>query len=322
MIKSLKLASYNWRVLLKSIFYQAALLALVIALGVLVFGSFVDDLLRVVNDNQISEFLYNSVNSIFAGEFDGDVFANDLSTLIANVQASLESLWNEVVLSYLAICGIFIVYRLFVSLTDVTVDCQLDEFMTSNADRPFTWYFFKKQGKTWKFALMQMAFALPLDVMIACGSVGLFLMCLPAFGWWSIIPVAFVALTLYAMRLTLFAFCLPATVCEEDLSARKAFRHGLSVIFTRFWHVFWKTVIVVCLMAAISLVSILYVNNAIASTALSTVPNFVLFFYLKCINIVEYFRADNRPFFYKRVDVEGTERYNRKLRRKAKGNKA
>ena len=322
MIKSIKLASYNWRVLLKSIIYQAVLLALLIALGVLIFGSFIDDLMRVINDNKVSEFLYDSINSIFTGDFNSDVFATDLSELIANIQDSLSSLWNEVILSYLAICGIFVVYRLLVSLTDVTVDCQLDEFMTSNASRPFSWYFFKKQGRTWKFALMQMAFALPLDVMIACSSVGLYLMCLPAFSWWAIIPVAIIALTLYVMRLTLFAFCLPAVTCEDDKPTHLAFRHGLSMIFTRFWHVFWKTLIVVCLMLAISLVSILYVNNTIVSAVLSTVPNFVLFFFIKCINIVEYFRANNRPFFYKRVDVEGTERYNRKLKRKSKGNKA
>ena len=213
-------------------------------------------------------------------------------------------------------------YRLLVYITDVTVDCQLDEFMTSNASRPFTWYFFKKQGRTWQFALLQIAFALPLDTLIACGSIGFYLLFLPAFNRWAIIPVAIIVLLLYVARLSLFAFCLPAVACETNLSTHMAFRRGLSLIVTRFWHVFWKTLIVVCLMAAISLVSILYVSNPIVSAVLSTVPNFVLFFYLKCINIVEYFRADNRPFFYKRVDVEGTERYNRKLRRKVKGNKA
>lgn len=306
---------------MKSIIYQAALLALVIALGVLLFGSFVDDVVRVINDNQVSDFIYNSFNSLFTGEFNGDVFAAELGALIDNIQQSLSSLWDTAILSYLAICGIFILYRLLVSITDVAVDCQLDEFMTSNAYRPFSWYFFKKQGKTWTFALIQIAFALPLDALIACGSVGFFLLFLPAFNVWAIIPVAVIALLLYTGRLSLFAFCLPAVVCEDDLSTRMAFRHGWSLIVGRFWHVFWKTLVIVCLMVGISVVSILFVSNPILSTVLSTVPNFVLFFYLKCINMVEYFRADNRPFFYKRVDVEGTERYNRRLRRKARHNK-
>ena len=98
MIKSLKLATYNWRVLLKSIIYQAALLALVIALGVLVFGSYVDDLLGVIKDNKVTDFIYNSVNAIFSGEFNSEVFASELGELISNIQQSISSLWNEALL--------------------------------------------------------------------------------------------------------------------------------------------------------------------------------------------------------------------------------
>ena len=324
MIKPLRLASHNWRVLLKSIIYQAVLLALLIALGVLIFGNFVDDLLRVLKENNVNDFIYNSINSLFSGEFNSDVFASELSLLITNLQQSLSAInhpWGGV-LPYVAICAIFVVYRLLVSITDVTVDCQLDEFMTSNASRPFSWYFFKKQGQTWKFALLQAAFTIPLDILIVCGSVGFYLMFLLAFNWWTIIPVAVIAVLFYVVRLTLFAFCLPAVSCESEVSTRKAFQRGLSKIYGRFWRVFWKTLIVVCLMLAISLVSILYIDNTIAKTALSTVPNFVLFFYLKCINIVDYFRAENRPFFYKRMEVEGTERFNRKQAKKARRNKA
>lgn len=325
MIKPLRLATHNWRVLLKSILYQAVLLALVIALGILVFGNLIDDVLRVLNENNVNGFLNSSLNSLFSGEFNSDVFTEELGLLIANLQQSISEIqlpWGGVTLSYLAICGIFMVYRLLVSITDVTVDCQLDEFMTSNASRPFSWYFFKKQGETWKFALLQLAFTLPLDVLIVCGSIGFYLMFLLAFNWWTIIPVAIIAVVFYVVRLTLFSFCLPSVACSDGASVRKAFKHGLSVLVERFWHVFWKTLIVVCLMVAISLVSILFIENAIVSAILSTVPNFVLFFYLKCINIVEYFRADNRPFFYKRVEIEGTEQYNRKNRKKTKSSKA
>lgn len=322
MIKSLKLASHNWRVLIKSILYQAMLLALIIALGILAFGNLVDDVMRIIRDNNVNDFFYNTLNSLFSGEFNSDVFSSELSALIANFQEGIAAIWDSITASYLTICGFFVVYRLLVSITDVTVDCQLDEFMTSNASRPFSWYFLKKQGKTWKFALLQLAFTLPLDILIVCGSIGFYLMFLLAFNWWTIIPVAIIAALFYVARLTLFAFCLPAVACEQDMSTRKAFQRGLSLILGRFWRVFWKTLIVVCLMVAISLVSILFIENTILKTALSTVPNFVLFFYLKCINIVEYFRADNRPFFYKRMDIEGTERYNRKQARKGRRNKA
>ena len=290
-----------------------------LALGFTVFGDLIDDLIKVINDNHISDFVYQTINAIVAGEFDSAQFTTQLSELISNLQEGISSLrhpYGVMELTYVLFVLIVVLYRLLVSLTDVSVACQLDEFMTSNASRPFTWFFFKKQGKTWKFALLQTAFALPLDVLILSGSVGFYLLFLIAFNWWTIIPVCVIALLMYVVRLTLFAFCLPAVIGDEQQSTREAFKSGLSMIFKRFWRVFWKTLIVVCVMVVVSVLSIMYVANTWAKTLLLTIPNFVLFFFLKCINIVEYFQADNRPFFYKRVDIEGTDRYNRKLARR------
>ena len=320
MFKSLSIASYNWKVLLKSILYQILLLALVLALGFTIFGNLVDDLIRVIKDNHISDFVSQTINAIVNGEFDSAQFTTKLNEVISNLQTGISSLrhpYGVVELTYVLFVLILLLYRLLVSLTDVSVVCQLDEFMTSNASRPFTWFFFKKQGRTWKFALLQTVLTLPLDTLIVTGSIGFYLLFLIAFNWWTIIPVCVIALLLYTVRLTYFAFCLPA-VASEDLPTHEAFRRGLSLIVNRFWRVFWKTLIVVCVMVVLSVLSIMYIGNTWVKTLVFTIPNFVLFFYLKCVNIVDYFQADNRPFFYKRVDIEGTDRYNRKLARKNK----
>ena len=317
MIKSLSLATFNWKVLIKSILFQILLVALVIALGYTVFGNLVDDLIHVINDNHVADFVSETISAIVNGEFDSADFTTRLNELISNLQGGISSLrhpYGVVELTYILFVLIVVMYRLLVSLTDVSVVCQLDEFMTSNASRPFTWFFFKKQGRTWKFALLQAALTLPLDILIVTGSVGFYLLFLIAFNWWTIIPVGVIALLLYAVRLTLFAFCLPSVACE-DLPTRVAFKRGLSLIVGRFWRVFWKTLIVVCVMAVVSVLSIMYVSNTWIMSVAVTVPNFILYFYLKCVNIVDYFKADNRPFFYKRVDIEGTDRYNRKHRR-------
>lgn len=318
MLKSLMLASHNWKVLLKSILYQALLLALILALGSLVFGNLFEDVIRVIRDNNVRGFLYDTVNSIFTADFNSEQFAKDLGELISNVQQSISSVrvpFGGVTLTYALIVIILVLYRMLVALTDVTCDCQLEEFMSANAERPFTWFFIKKQGRSWQFVLLQTAFVLPLDTLIVCGSIGFYLMFLIAFNWWTIIPVAVIALLFYVARLTLFAFCLPAVVCE-DLSTGKAFRAGLSKIMTRFWRVFGKTFAVICLMVSIVVVSVMFISNPIVSTIVITVPNFILFYYLKCVNIVEYFQTDNRPYFYKRVDIEGTDRYIKKHAKK------
>ena len=316
MVKSLSLATFNWKVLLKSILYQILLLALVLALGFTIFGNLIDDLIRVINDNHISDFVSETISAIVSGEFDSAQFTAQLNEVISNLQEGISSLrhpYGVVELSYVLFVLIVLLYRLLVSLTDVSVMCQLDEFMTSNASRPFSWFFFKKQGRTWKFALLQTALALPFDILIVTGSIGFYLLFLIAFNWWTIIPVCVIALLLYTVRLTFFAFCLPAVACEE-MPARDAFKRGLSGIINRFWRVFWKTLIVVCVMVVLSVLSIMYIGNTWVKTLVLTVPNFVLFFYLKCVNIIDYFQAYNRPFFYKRVDIEGTDRYNRRHR--------
>lgn len=316
MFKPLCITSFNWKVLLKSIFCQILILALVLALGFTIFGNLIGDIMRVVNENQVLDLISKMINSIMSGEFDGAVFTEELNQVVTSVRdgiAQLRHPFGVMELTYVLFVVIVVLYRLLVSATDVTVTCQLDEFMTSNASRPFTWFFIKKQAQTWQFALLQTALTLPLDVLIVTGSLGFYLVFLLAFNWWTIIPVCVLAILLYAVRLTYFAFCLPAVVCS-GLNTRGAFKHGLSQIVHRFWRVFWKTLIVVCLIMVVSVLSIMYISNTWVMTVVLTIPNFVLFFYLKCINIVEYFQADNRPFFYKRVDIEGTDRYNRKHR--------
>lgn len=317
MIKSLSIASFNWKVLLKSLFCQLVVLVLMVAFVVTVFGAFAEDILRVVTEVRLTDFINSAASSIISGEFNGANFSAELTALITSLQENISSIrwpWGGVTLSYIVVILTFVVYRLFVSYSDVTAGCQIEEFMTSNASRPFAWFLLKKQGRTWAFSCLQLLCALPLDILIVTGTLGLYLLFLVAFGWWTIIPAVCIMVVLYAARHTFFAFCLPAVVCE-DMPTRKAFKHGMSMIVTRFWRVFWKTLIVICVMLVISVVGILYVDNGWVQTAVITVPNLMLFFCLKCINMVEYFEANNRPYFYKRMYIEGTDRYNRRQKK-------
>lgn len=325
MIKSLTVAAYNWKVLLKSLFCQVLVLVILLAFVVTVFGPVAGDILRVITESHVADFINSAVSAIMDGSFDSAVFSSQLTELITNLQNNISSIrwpWGGVTFSYIVVFLTLIIYRLFVSYTDVTAACQIEEFMTSNAERPFLWFLLKKQGRTWTFSCLQMLLALPLDALILTGSLGVYLLFLIAFGWWTIIPVVILLVLLYTARQTFFAFCLPAVVCE-DMSTRKAFKHGLSLIVGRFWQVFWKTLIVMCLMLTISVVGIMYVDNGWAQTAVVTVPNLALFFYLKCLNLREYFEANNRPYFHKRVLIDGTDRYvKRQKKLQEKQNKA
>lgn len=317
MFKALSVASFNWKVLLKSLFCQVLVLALMLAFLITAFGALAGDILRVVTENHISEFVQSTVSGIISGEFNSADFSAELTNLINTLREDVKSIrwpWGGVTASYIVVFLVLIVYRLFVSYTDVTAACQIEEFMTSNASRPFLWFLLKKQGDTWKFSCLQTLLTLPLDVLVVTGTLGVYLLFLIAFGWWTIIPAVVLLLLLYTARQTFFAFCLPSVVCE-GMPTRKAFKRGLSLIIGSFWRVFYKTLIVMSLMLIITVVGLMFVDNGYAQTVVITVPNLVLFFYLKCINMVEYFEAGNRPYFYKRMYIEGTDRYNRRQAR-------
>lgn len=277
--------------LLKSLFCQVLVLAIVMAFGVTVFGDLARDVMRVLGESNLREFANSTIASIINGTFNSADFTAQLNAVISNVQENIKSIhypfaWGGATLSYIVVVLTLLVYRLFVSYTDVTVECQLEEFMTSNASRPFIWFLLKKQGKTWAFSALQLLCTVPLDLLIITGCLGLYLTFLIAFGWWTIIPVLIIALVLYAARQTVFAFCLPAVVCE-DMSARQAFKYGASRIVFRFWSVFWKTLIVIGLMAAISAAALVHISNPVWCTVVITIPNLLLFFYLKCVNILK-----------------------------------
>lgn len=317
MIKSLSIASHNWKVLLKSLFCQVLVLVLMLAFVVTAFGALAGDILRVVTEIGIADFISSTASAIISGEFNSADFSAALTEMINALRENISTIrwpWGGVTMSYIVVALTLIVYRLLVSYADVTAACQIEEFMTSNARRPFMWFLLKKQGRTWAFSCLQLLCALPLDILIVTGTLGLYLLFLVAFGWWTIIPAVCIMVVLYAARHTFFAFCLPAVVCE-DMSTRKAFKRGVSLIVNRFWRVFWKTLIVICVMLVISVVGIMYVDNGWAQTAVITVPNFVLFFYLKCVNMREYLEANNRPYFHKTMCIEGTDRYIRRQKR-------
>ncbi|MCM1195292.1 MAG: hypothetical protein NC332_05105 [Firmicutes bacterium] len=317
MIKPLALASYNWKVLIKSLICQILVSVLMLSFAVTVFGTLANDILRVISESNLRDFINATVSSIMNGSFNSADFTSELNAILSNLQDGIQSIrypWGGATLSYILFFLALLVYRLFVSYSDVTVACQLEEFMTSNAARPFTWFLLKKQGKTWKFSCIQLLCTLPLDIIIVAGCLGIYILFLVAFGWWTIIPTCVLLLLLYTARQTFFAFCLPAVVCE-DMGTNKAFKQGVSAVVNRFWHIFWKTLIVMTVMVAVTLVAIMYINNSIVCTAVVAICSFVLFFYVKCINIIEYFEANNRPYFYKRIVIEGTDRYGRKRAR-------
>ncbi len=318
--KAFTLAGYNWKVMLKALICQVLILALVASLCFLIFGGLVEDCLQIFETVDLSDFLAETITHIVNGEFEFRIFSDRLAQIIeeaGNAIESIPNIWNRVEVSYVAFVCIFLAYRMLVSISDLSAGFQLQEFMTSNATRPFSWYFVKKFASSLKFVFLQTLLALPLDLFVILSSVGVCLALSVFMGWWAIVPSITVLLVLYSARLSYFAFWLPVASTEE-LGIGKSLTRSASLIPFRFWGVFWKTLVIVFIMAVCFSLSVVFGNNNVVTLATSSIPSLLLFFLLKCVNFVEYFTATNRPFFCKKVDVEGTERFNKKKKAKAK----
>ena len=319
--KSLSLSVYNWKVLLKALIIQALILALVVAFCYLIFGAFIDDVMKIFSSASWGKLASDTFEAIGNGTFDSAQFTDqlreNLEKLIQSIK-SIPNIWNRVEVSYASFVGIIGLYRVLISFTDVTVGFQLNEFMTANASRPFMWYFIKKQGESWRFVLLQMLITLPLDVLLIAGSLGCGIILCIFFGLWGLIPTALIALILYALRQTMFAFWLPSLVAEDTTSVTASLKNGLSVIPYRFGHVFWKWLLGAAVIFAVSIVSVMYISNPVLIMVATSLPAFVVYYVLKCVNFAEYFAHFNRPFFHKRLEVEGTELFNRRAERQAR----
>ena len=318
--KTLRISLVNWKVLVKSLAFQFLSLALFLSLASFAFGSLAEDVLNAFQSNGVSDTIAHTVQSLVNGTFNTDHFLNeDLKSLALNIKASLElvpNMWNRVEVS-VAICVVaFLLYRFLVSCTDVAVGHQINEFMSSNTVRPFTWFLFKKAGESMAFVGLQMLFAIVFDTLIIAASIAMAIVCMIIFGWWAIIPVLVMATLLYTVRHSFMAFCLPSVVNNDGQKVGKSFGEGLSAVVKHFGKVFLHTLVVIVVMIALSAIAYLFNENRWISLSISTVVNFVLFFVLKCLNFVLYYEANNFPYFFKPILLEGTEQYNRKNKNK------
>ena len=318
MIKALRLSVINWRSMLNALGIQLCIFLATATFGVLVFGDYAVELFNVFTQSGIGDFASKIILSLQAQTFDSAAFSAELSGVVSNLHNAIGAMKissQSLGLAYLSLVATLFFYRILISLTDVTVASQIAEFMNSTARRPFIWYFVKRQRRAWAFSVFQCLIASILDVLIVFGTIGIYLMFLVVFSWWTIIPAVAIGAILYSMRLTFMSFCLPSITCEAQMTPSKALTNGLSQIFYHFGKVLWKTIVVIVLLAAIMVASV-YVENQFLSAVMIFVPNMYAFYLLKCVGMVEYFEANQRPYFYKKIAIEGTDSFNKQYNKK------
>jgi hypothetical protein len=294
-----------WPLLIKSLFAQMLILALIVALCFVFFYDVSKTVVDLVEELGLVDVVMDTITQIADQTFNSADFAVLLEEKIAQVTDAIErlpNLFNRVEFAYfmaiLAIC----LYRMLISSADMTVMHSLKEFMTTNAKRPFIWYYVKKANDSFRFVLLQFLIAFPLDLIIFFGSCGFYLLFLVSFKWWTIYPAISLALFMYSFRHALFAFWLPA-IAVNDCGAREGFRIGIRQITGRLWSVFLYTFVVTLCMLAVWLLTYFFLPATLA-TILASLVSFIGFFILKAINLVYFFESNNMPYFSEKVALE------------------
>ena len=317
--KEIGLSLVCWKTLLKAMVAQLFTVAATVAIAMMVLG----DVLPYVAELGVFDALHQAARGIADGTFTSGDFAALLDDVVAKFQGVTERLPDflaRIEFVYFVLIVLLIVYRMLVAITDLPVYCAVNEFMTTNGKRPFLWYFFKKFGKSVKFSAMQALIALPLDLATIFTTIGFFLLfLLPFGGLWTLIVSLAVGLFLYSLRLTLTSFWAPAVVAD-DLKVSVALRRGVAAVTENFWHGFYKNALVATLALVCGLALNLLWESAWAAVV-SVVLGFVLFYLLKCVNLVEYFETKGLPYFYKKISIEELESGEENSRARSQRNK-
>jgi len=323
--KTIRIALANWKAFLKSLLFQFLSLGLFLALAMFAFGPIAQDVLNAFQSNGVNDTIAHTLQALTEGTFDVEHFLNeDLKGLTLSIKQAFESvpnMWNRVEVSVVICILVYLLYRFFVSFTDVAVGHQIDEFMSSNTERPFSWFLIKKAFRSTKFVGLQMLLAIVADTLVIAASVAMAILCMLIFGWWVIIPVIIIGIVLYSARHAFMAFCLPSVVQNDTTSTKVAFRQGLALAVQNFNKIFLRTLLVIGVLAVTTGIAYLFNENRWLALAIDAVINFVLFFILKCLNFVMYYEVNNQPYFFKPILLEGTEQYNQKVNRKNKKSK-
>ncbi len=310
--KALKLSGSNWKLVLKTVFMQAIIVALVVAVFSLCVSGTVNDVIQLFSEIKINDHINEIIADFLAEDFSAELVAQHITDLIQTIMGALDSakqlfvsiVWANIGL-FFAIC----VYRFLLGFTDIPTACHLYEFMETGNSRPFIWYFFKNFGKSAKFLLLQLAMTLWMDILIVFGVIGGYVFFLASMGIPGIIIAILFWFFAYSARQTLFAFWLPQLMTGEQ-GICKSLKIGFQKIMDSFWQVFWKTFVMITLASLITIV-INYLGQDFAKmnfswiiAFISAIINFFSFFIIKCINMVEFFDHENKPYFVKKIKLD------------------
>ena len=300
--KALRLSLTCWKTMLKGLVMQLCTLFFMVAVSVFLFGNLTTEILTELENMGISQTISNLMQSMVSGTLTAEMvtqFVSELSNGISGVIDAIPNLFNRIEFAYLIFVLILCLLYILVTLPSMPINYAIGEFMQTNAKRPITWYVFKKFKQNMGYVGYRMIFEGVFNMLILFSFVGFYILSSIVLSHYALYFALFVAIVLLSAKSTLLAFWLP-TLTTTNLPTRRSMSQGIATVITRFWHVFYKIIIVyVIAMELVVLLNYFWLHEVTVIVSLALL--FVAGYVVKCICMVEYFDATNRKFFYKKL---------------------
>lgn len=301
--------------MLKSVVCQLIIIAFILGILLLAVSPVVERALLLFEQTEIDthiqsliEVLWRNPDSTRVSEMAGLIIDD-----IIEVVETAGDLFISIAWSYVGIILGLVGYRFLLSLSDYPVMNSMTDFMQTSTSHAFVWYFFKKFLKSAKFSLAQLSCVIWLDLFVFFGTVGFYVFILSPLGAVGVVLAVLMFILAYSVRIAFYACWLP----EYVLSGKGVFASlsaSLQYSVARFWHIAYKVAILVTASGLLS-VLISYLLNLISCpayvvTLITAFISFYGFYFIKCVGVVEYFEAQEKPYFTKKIKItDDTELY-------------
>lgn len=300
--KSLRLSLTCWKTMVKGLLMQLLVLFLVVALSVFLFGNLTTEIITAFENLGISKTISDTVQSIVSHTLTLDTISqlvSDLAKGVGGVIESIPNLFNRIEFAYVIFVLILCLMYFLITLPSMPVNYALGEFMQTNAKRPITWYVFKKLGKNLAYVGYRMIYEGIFNMLIFFSFVGFYITSSIVLSHYALYFALFIALVLYSAKTTFFAFWLP-TLTTNEISVRRSMSQSIATVITRFWHVFYKIIIVQVVTLEVILLLNYFMPHPL-TVALSLVLLSISNYVTQCVSMVEYFEATGKNYFYKKL---------------------
>lgn len=306
--KSMRLSVSTTPLMLKSVVCQVIIIALILGLLLLIVSPIVNQVIELFEQLEIYEHLTELGEVIYTNP-DSSQIPTKANAIIEDILALVNEagdLFNSIIWTYVAVLLSLVGYRFLLSLVDYPVMAGLTDFMQMSTTKSFVWYFVKKFPRAATFSFCQLITTIWLDIFVVFGSVGFYILVLSPLKAVGVVLAVVMVILAYSSRLAAYSAWLPEYVVSGK-TVYKSLQNSFTYSVGRFWKIWYKCVVIMTAMFVLNAL-VIWGLNALACPAfvvslITAFISFYAYYCIKCVGVAEYFIANDKPFFTKKLKI-------------------